>query len=168
MSPSQKSPKHRLRCHKPRAITHDHQTLDIRPLKKLVRCLDSCLLVTFWSLGRTIQTVRHASDRRSTARFGVPVWRATFAYFLGEEGEGTIHELSLRGCRMCLESPPTTYSPLLLQLQILTPDSTDPLFIQEALVKWKQGLTLGLSFVRIDPVNEQSLYRVIKRLSGIG
>ena len=63
--------------------------------------------------------------------------------------EGTILNLSVQGCAVMTALPPSVSSHLAVWIDL--PDSTTPVEIELAGVRWVSGQRCGLEFIRISP-----------------
>jgi len=65
------------------------------------------------------------------------------------EGEGTLVDISTRGCRVAsiIDSQPGT----LLKLSLFLPDYNWPARVDEAVIRWVQGEEFGVEFTVILP-----------------
>lgn len=102
------------------------------------------------------------SDRRAMPRFRVQ-FRTTFSGPTVIEGNGTVLDLSLEGCRVETTTP--VLPSLLMELRIHVPDLDWPLMIDEATVWWVRGQTFGLGFFRLRELERERLRQVIERLA---
>src|SRR5438093_5014572 len=94
-----------------------------------------------------------------------PRFRVQFrSKFSGEQidGEGKAIDLSQRGCR--IESELTVPASTMLELRLHVPGLDWPMRVEQASVKWARGREFGLEFVRILPVEEEKLQKVVKDL----
>ena len=84
-------------------------------------------------------------EKRRHMRFPVQ-FRSTFSSVnvVGGEGEGTLADLSVRGCRV--ESRAVVKTGTALQLQLYLPDETAHLATVAA-VRWARGAAFGAEFV---------------------
>ena len=102
------------------------------------------------------------SDRRAMPRFRVQ-FRTTFSGPTVIEGNGTVLDLSLAGCRV--ESTTTVLPSLIMELRIHVPDLDWPLMIDGAVVRWVMGQTFGLGFLRLREPERERLRQLIERLA---
>ncbi|MGQ0665866.1 MAG: PilZ domain-containing protein [Nitrospiraceae bacterium] len=73
-------------------------------------------------------------------------------FFFGDddfEGEGTLVDISTRGCRV--SSSITVQPEMLLKLSLFLPDYNWPARVDEAIVRWVQGQGFGVEFTTIRP-----------------
>lgn len=99
-------------------------------------------------------------DLRKYPRFRVQ-FRSTFS---GDQvdGEGQVVDLSRGGCK--IESDSSVPSGTALELRLYLPDLDWPMRVEQASVKWARGREFGLEFLRLLPVEEEKLHRVVKDL----
>lgn len=71
------------------------------------------------------------------------------------EGEGTLIDLSLGGCRLLSEIPLEISERYKLILQISRESS--PIVVEAAVVQWKQDRTYGLKFTSLQSIDESHL-----------
>jgi len=83
-------------------------------------------------------------EQRQSPRFPVR-FRSSFKSLNIVGGDGTIVDLSLRGCRV--DSSTEVRPGTSLEVRILTSNEEPPLQIQEALVRWSRAHQFGLEFV---------------------
>ncbi len=102
-------------------------------------------------------------NRRMTPRFRVR-FRGSFT---GEvertvEGEGTVIDLSVGGCRVETETmvPAGSY----LELRVHVSDLDEPMRIEAALVIWLRDREFGVKFIRIPPEEQKRLFQVVQDL----
>jgi hypothetical protein len=100
-------------------------------------------------------------EQRQSPRFPVR-FRSSFTSLNIVGGDGSIVDLSLRGCRVdsATEVRPGTS----LEVRILTSDEEPPLQIQEALVRWSRGRQFGLEFVTLAPEEWARLQHTVTQL----
>jgi hypothetical protein len=104
------------------------------------------------------------NDRRKTPRFRVQ-FRTTFFGPTKLEGDGTVLDLSLGGCRV--EASTTVHPSLLLELRIYVPELDWPIMIDGATVQWVNGQTFGLSFLQLREAEQARLRQLIERLADV-
>ena len=102
-------------------------------------------------------------NRRMTPRFRVK-FRGSFT---GEvehtvEGEGTVIDLSVGGCRVETETmvPAGSY----LELRVHVSGLDEPMRIDAALVIWLRDRVFGVKFIRIPPEEQKRLSQVVQDL----
>ncbi len=103
-----------------------------------------------------------AVERRREPRFGVR-FRSSFSSGKMLGGEGTVTELSSRGCRVSADTPVPAKT--ILEMHLHLEDDQAPIKIPEAVVRWSEGIEFGLEFKDIEPQSFDRLRRVIQRLS---
>ncbi len=88
--------------------------------------------------------------------------------YLGQvsAGRGVVHELSRVGCRIVGNDPVIRGETL--SVRITLPTSTKPLIIEQAIVKWVNGLEFGVAFKHIDPLQADRLQHLLETLLGSG
>jgi len=100
-------------------------------------------------------------ERRATPRFRV-LFRSTFSAGSQLEGEGTLMDLSLGGCkvhsttRMSLDGS--------LELRIYVPGHDWPLMVDSAAVRWAEASEFGLEFHRVRDTEQERLRQVLAEL----
>lgn len=102
------------------------------------------------------------ADRRSEPRFAVR-FRSSFSSKKMLGGEGTVTELSSRGCRVCAEAPVPAKT--ILEMHLNVEDDEAPIKIPEAVVRWSEGNEFGLEFRDIDPKSFDRMRKVIQKLA---
>lgn len=102
------------------------------------------------------------ADRRSEPRFAVR-FRSSFSSQKMLGGEGTVTDLSSRGCRVSADTPVPNKA--VLEIHIHLEDDQPPIKISEAVVRWSEGSVFGLEFREIEPQSFDRLRRAIQRLS---
>ena len=102
-----------------------------------------------------------AVDGRKHIRFRVD-FRSTVSGGTVLEGDGTVLNLSLGGCRV--ESAASVQVGLVLELRIYAPGLDCPLVIDEAAVRWVRGPTFGLAFIRLGETEDERLRQVVNSL----
>ena len=103
-----------------------------------------------------------AAEKRQYTRFPVH-FHSTFSSVnvVGGEGEGTLADLSVRGCRV--ESRAVVKTGTALQLKLYLPDETAHLATVAA-VRWARGAAFGVEFVDMTDEHWKRLTRFIKAL----
>jgi hypothetical protein len=87
-------------------------------------------------------------EQRQVRRFSVQ-FRSSFTSLNIVDGEGTVVDLSLRGCR--IDSPTPVQPGTSLQLRVQISGDEPVLTVQEAVVRWSRGPQFGLEFVTLAP-----------------
>jgi hypothetical protein len=103
-------------------------------------------------------TSEPSSEKRQHRRFPVQ-FRSSFSSVNVVGGEGTLADLSVRGCRVeCrIAVKPGTE----LQLKIHLPNDSAPLGITVAAVRWSRGETFGVEFMDMHEEEWKRLGRLI-------
>lgn len=101
-------------------------------------------------------------DRRSEPRFAVR-FRSTFSSGRMLGGEGTVTDLSSRGCRVSADSFVPAKS--VLEMHLTLEEHEEPIKITEAVVRWSEGNDFGLEFREMDPKSFDRMRKVIQRLA---
>jgi hypothetical protein len=85
-------------------------------------------------------------EQRKDARFPVG-FRSSFSSANSMSGDGTLNELSLRGCRVrsLVEVNPGT----VLQLRVHVSDHESPIVVSHAIVRWYRDGSFGCEFVNL-------------------
>lgn len=100
-------------------------------------------------------------DQRQCPRFPVR-FRSAFSSANLVGGEGSVLDLSIRGCRIDSStevSPGTT-----LDVRIQTDGEEPPVQIKQAVVRWSKPRQFGLEFVTLVPEEWTRLQYVVKRI----
>ena len=87
-------------------------------------------------------------EQRKNPRFPVR-FRSSFTSLNIVGGDGSITDLSLRGCRV--ESHTEVRPGTSLEVRIHTSEDEPPLKIQEAVVRWSRAQQFGMEFVTLEP-----------------
>lgn len=84
--------------------------------------------------------------------------------FAGEllAGTGTIINLSVSGCSVASKSTPPAHSVVGLKVQL--PDSSWPLEVERAVVRWSRGTTFGLEFESLSESETTRLQQLLQDL----
>lgn len=101
-------------------------------------------------------------EQRQHERFPAH-FRSAFSSVNRVEGDGTVVDLSLRGCGIMTHTaihPGTT-----LTLRIHMPDPETQLTVQQAVVRWCRDGRIGLEFLSLPPDEWARLQRIVKALS---
>ena len=89
--------------------------------------------------------------------------RCILAFTSGEiEGDGTVTNISLSGCRA--ESDINVAEGLDLRLTLLLPDQSPPVKVERASVRWVSGRAFGLSFIVFFPSERARLRTFIEKI----
>jgi hypothetical protein len=100
-------------------------------------------------------------EQRQNPRFPVR-FRSSFTSLNIIGGEGTIVDLSLRGCRV--ESETAVKPGTSLEIRVQTSEEEPPLKIQEAVVRWSRAQHFGLEFVTMAPEEWARLQHTVTQL----
>lgn len=83
--------------------------------------------------------------------------------FAGDEfvGEGTVLNVSVPGCAVHSkkEVVPGSY----LEMKVLVPDTSPPLSVGLARVRWREGQRFGVEFIRMPGDDQVRLGRLVKK-----
>jgi hypothetical protein len=100
-------------------------------------------------------------EQRKNLRFPVK-FRSSFSSIGLVGGEGSIVDLSIRGCR--IESSIDVQPGASLDVRIQAVEGEPPIHIQAAIVRWNQGREFGLEFEVIIPTEWVHLKEFVKQL----
>jgi hypothetical protein len=100
-------------------------------------------------------------EQRKSFRFPVK-FRSSFSSIGMVGGEGSIVDLSIRGCR--IESPIDVQPGASLDVRIKVVEDEPPIHIQAAIVRWSRGGEFGLEFEVIIPTEWAHLQKFVKQL----
>ena len=100
-------------------------------------------------------------EHRKNLRFHVQ-FRSSFSSIAMVGGEGTVVDLSIRGCR--IESPTDVQPGASLEVRIAVIEHEPPIQIQQALVRWSRGRQFGLEFVTMAPEEWARLQHTVKQI----
>jgi len=100
-------------------------------------------------------------EQRKNLRFRVQ-FRSSFSSIGMVGGEGSLVDLSIRGCR--IESPANVQPGALLEVRIATVEHEPPIQIQQALVRWSRGGQFGLEFETIAPEEWARLQHTVNQI----
>lgn len=100
-------------------------------------------------------------DHRQCPRFPVR-FQSSFSSANLVGGEGSVLDLSIRGCRIDsgTEVPPGTT----LEVCMQTHGDEPPLQVRQAVVRWSRPHQFGLEFVTLEPEEWARLQHVVKRI----
>jgi PilZ domain len=76
-------------------------------------------------------------------------------------GEGMVSDLSLTGCSVNCDR--TVLIGSYIKLSVLLPDPTASLFIELGKIRWVQGKTFGVEFIRLATLTRHRLDRVVSQ-----
>ena len=100
-------------------------------------------------------------EQRKSLRFPVN-FRSSFSSIGMVGGEGSLVDLSIRGCR--IESPVDVQPGASLEVLIKAIEHEPPIQIQAAIVQWSRGREFGLEFEVISPTEWAHLQDVVKQI----
>ena len=100
-------------------------------------------------------------EQRKNIRFPVQ-FRSSFSSTAMVGGEGSLVDLSLRGCR--IESPTEVQPGASLELRIAVMEHGVPIQVQAAIVRWSRGQQFGLEFEVIASAEWVHLQDVVKQI----
>lgn len=100
-------------------------------------------------------------ERRQDARFTVQ-FRSSFSSANIVSGQGTLSDLSIRGCRVV--SPIQVKPGTVLQLQVHDSDDDPPIQVSQAIIRWCRAGSFGCEFVSLSPDEWARLQHVVKDL----
>ena len=100
-------------------------------------------------------------EQRKNLRFHVQ-FRSSFSSIAMVGGEGSVVDLSIRGCR--IESPIDVQPGASLELRIVAIEHEPPIQIQAAIVRWSRGQQFGLEFEVIASTEWAHLQDIVKQI----
>jgi hypothetical protein len=100
-------------------------------------------------------------EKRKSPRFPAR-FRSSFTSLNLVGGEGTVVDLSVRGCRV--DSTTGVRTGTSLEVRIQTSEDEPPLKIQEAVVRWSRLQEFGLEFVTLAPEEWARLQHTVTEL----
>lgn len=100
-------------------------------------------------------------EQRQNQRFPVR-FRSSFTSLNIVGGDGTLIDLSLRGCR--IDSAVDVRPGTSLELRIQASEDEPPLKVQEAVVRWSRPRQFGLEFVTLAPEEWARLQHTVTQL----
>jgi hypothetical protein len=100
-------------------------------------------------------------EHRKTLRFHAQ-FRSSFSSISMVGGEGSLMDLSIRGCR--IESLVEVKPGAALEVQIKTAEQGPPIHIQAAVVRWSRDRQFGLEFEVIAPSEWAHLQDIVKQI----
>ena len=109
-----------------------------------------------------VGTPNHTLIVRKHPRYAVQL---PVSFLVGSrEGDGTLYNLSMGGCRAVsdMEIPPNEYMRVRLYLSF----TEVPVIVQTAAVRWSAGKDFGLEFLVIDEEQKNRLHRFLKSMGG--
>ena len=100
-------------------------------------------------------------EQRKNLRFHVK-FRSSFSSIVMAGGEGSLVDLSIKGCR--IDSPTDVQPGNSLEIRIAAIEHEPPIQIQQALVRWSRGRQFGLEFVTMAPEEWARLQHTVKQI----
>ncbi len=100
-------------------------------------------------------------EQRKNLRFHVQ-FRSSFSSIAMVGGEGTVVDLSIRGCR--IESPIDVQPGASLEVRIAVIEHEPPVQVQQAIVRWSRGRQFGLEFETMVPEEWARLQHTVKQI----
>ena len=100
-------------------------------------------------------------EQRKHPRFPVR-FRSSFSSANLVAGEGTLEDLSIRGCRV--HSPIEVKPGTALELRIHFANGEPPVCISQAIARWCRTSSFGLEFITLAPEEWARLQHVVKDL----
>ncbi|HET8580761.1 MAG TPA: PilZ domain-containing protein [Nitrospiraceae bacterium] len=102
-------------------------------------------------------------ERRASPRFRV-LFRSTFSAGSQLEGEGTVLDISLGGCKVHSTTRVSVDSSL--ELRIFVPGLDWPLIVDSAAVRWAEAPAFGLAFLRVRDTEQERLRQILAEVRG--
>ena len=100
-------------------------------------------------------------EQRENLRFHTQ-FRSSFSSISMVGGEGSLMDLSIRGCR--IESLTDVKPGATLEIRIETKEHEHPIHIQAAVVRWSRDRQFGLEFEVIAPTEWARLQEIVKQI----
>ena len=100
-------------------------------------------------------------DRRKDVRFPVQ-FRSSFSSTTLIAGNGTLSDLSIRGCQVA--SRASVKPGATLKLELYVPESESPIQVAQSVVRWVRENSFGCEFVTLQPHEWTRLQLLIKEL----
>jgi len=100
-------------------------------------------------------------EQRRNPRFHVQ-FRSSFSSITMIGGQGTLVDLSVRGCR--IESATEVQPGTSLEVRIAVVGQEHPIHVQGALVRWSRDGQFGLEFEVISPIEWTHLQQIVKEI----
>ncbi|MCI0427481.1 MAG: PilZ domain-containing protein [Nitrospiraceae bacterium] len=100
-------------------------------------------------------------EQRKNLRFPVQ-FRSAFSSTAMIGGEGSVVDLTIRGCR--IETPIDVQPGTSLEVRIAVKEHVPPIQIQAAIVRWSRGRQFGLEFEVIAPAEWACLQDIVKQI----
>ena len=100
-------------------------------------------------------------EQRQTARFPVR-FRSSFTSTNVVGGEGSVVDVSVRGCR--IETTTHVHTGTVLELRLYLLQEEPPLGVSQAVVRWARGKYMGVEFLSLEPEEWARLQHFVKEL----
>ena len=100
-------------------------------------------------------------EQRKNLRYHVQ-FRSSFSSIAMVGGEGTVVDLSIRGCR--IESSTDVQPGASLEVRIAVIEHEPPVQVQQAIVRWSRGRQFGLEFETMVPEEWARLQHTVKQV----
>ncbi len=100
-------------------------------------------------------------EQRRCPRFPVR-FRSSFTSANVVGGEGSVIDLSIRGCRV--DSNVTVMTGTTLELRIHVAKQEQPIAVDQAIVRWARNHQFGVEFMSLQPGEWARLQRLVKEL----
>ena len=100
-------------------------------------------------------------EQRSNLRYRAQ-FRSSFSSVAMVDGEGSLMDLSIRGCR--IESLIAVKPGATLEIRIEAIDHCPPIQIQAAVVRWSRDRQFGIEFEVIAPTEWAHLQEIVKQI----
>jgi hypothetical protein len=101
------------------------------------------------------------SERRQDRRISI-IFRSEFLSAEKSAGEGSVQDLSIRGCRVRAAS--TVQLNDTFRMQLFLPQCSPPIHIEQARVRWVNGQEFGCQFLSMLPDERARLLEVLTAL----
>jgi hypothetical protein len=100
-------------------------------------------------------------EQQRCLRFPVR-FRSSFTSANVVGGEGSIIDLSIRGCRV--DSPVMVMTGTTLELRIHAAEHEPPIAVDQAIVRWSRNHQFGVEFMSLQPDEWARLQHIVKEL----
>lgn len=100
-------------------------------------------------------------EKRQAVRFPVR-FRSSFTTINVVGGEGSVVDLSVRGCR--IEASTHVNPGTILEMRLYSAEHEPPIGVGKALVRWARGKYFGVEFVDLTPEEWARLQHAVKDL----
>ncbi len=100
-------------------------------------------------------------EQRQSSRFPVR-FRSSFSSTNIVGGEGSVVDLSVRGCR--IETPTHIHTGTVLELRLYLSAEEPSLGVARAVVRWARGKYVGMEFLSLEPEEWARLQHFVKDL----